>query len=391
MALTILTAPGNNSSVNSEMLFVIQEAKASDPVTYPNYKYVLDIYVAGDLVARLRSTPDPTNYLGVFDVSVILRDYVPAYGLKANYSNATETYDIDVAYTCKLGEEYSDTLYTNLVTDTERTAFKTYATRPFSDSAVIDDVDGKVASNMPRTTYNYKESKWQLLPFYDNVSGIADYSYQPFDQFGTAVQNAASISTAGYIAHNIIQANIGFQKLFGGLTTAQKEAIAYMIIFSPEGGAGEYRVNYQCTRFTPMTLAWLNPYGAYDSYTFGLVNKKTNKVTKKDFAQLNYRINASGVVSYDADGVYYGSKRAFASDVMVTLKLTSHLLNDQEYTWLADLFNSPDIYLYDSVRDRFHPVTITETDYDYRTYRNSRLKPLEFNVQFSDTYNAQYL
>lgn len=387
--MTLLTAPGNQSSVSNEMLFILHDPKAADPVTYPNYKYVLDIYVAGTLVSRQRSTPSPTNNLGKFDVSVILRDYVPAYGMKANYSNATESYDIDVAYTCKFGEEYSDTLYLNLITDSERTAFKTYAPRPLLTTNVIGTVDNNVASNMPRTIYNYKSSKWQLMPFYDNVSGIPDYSYQPFDKFGTAVDAAKSISTAGYLANNIIQANISFVKLFSGLTAAQQTAIDYMIIFSPAGQS--YRVNYICTKYTPITLAWLNPYGAYDSYTFGLVSKKSNTVTRKEYAQLPYQINVSGVVSYDSNGVMYGSKKGFSSSVKTMLSLTSHLLNDSEYTWLADLFNSTDVYVFIDTLDRFAPVTPTENNYDYRTYKNSRLLPLQFSVQFSDDYNAQFL
>ena len=121
------------------------------------------------------------------------------------------------------------------------------------------------------------------------------------------------------------------------------------------------------------------------------MSKKTKEISRKEFAQLPYQINASGVVSYDADGVLYGSRKTYNTVSEVKLNLNSHLLSDDEYTWLADLFSSSDVYMFDTVLDRFVPVTITDTNYEYRTYLNSRLTPLSFTIQFTDTFNSQYL
>jgi hypothetical protein len=394
MALTILTAPGNESSVNNEMIFIIQEpTKSIDPVTYPNYKYILDIYVDGDLKARLRATPDPTYSFGRFDVSVILRDYVPAYGLKANYANPTEEYDINVAYTCKLGEEYDDTLYTNLVTDSERTAYKTYAPRPFVDSDVITSKAGYIFSNRPLgdgvNTVDHKANKWNLTPYFGNASGIT-ISYNFDDGEGNIIGAGSSVSynTAGVVK----QINFGFQKLTAGFTSAQKEQIA-RLVFDVDDGLSSiiYVVKYACTRYTPVVLAWLNPYGAYESQSFGLVSKKSNAITRKEFAQLPYQVNASGEVSYATNDVMYGSKKGYASTVKVSLALTSHLLTADEYTWLADMFNSPDVYFFSTVLDKWVPCMIGDSNYEYRNYLNSRLTPLQFTINFTDEYNAQYL
>lgn len=396
MALTILTAPSDTSSVSNEMLFIIQEpTKSVDPVTYPNYKYVLDIYVDSALVARLKATPDPTYKFGKFDVSVILRDYVPVYGLKANYASQTETYNPILNYTVKLGEEYSDTLYTNLVTDTQRSCFKSYKAAPYTTTDAISNVSGEVFSNIPRGSSvnltDYKDAKWLIIPFFSNVTGIA-ISYNFDDGAGNIIGSGGSVNYT--TANEILQINLGFVKAAAlmSLTQSEQEQVRRMVFDVDDGLTTiSYTIVYQCSKHPLITLAWLNPYGAYESYTFGLVNKKTNEIARKEFARLPYEINASGVVSYDSNGVLYGSKRGYNSSVKTTLSITSHLLTDAEYVWLADMLNSPDVYIFNSDLDRFVPVVITDSNYEYRTYMNSRLTPLQFTVQYSDDYNTQFL
>lgn len=393
MALTILKYPDNTASVTNEMLFIIQEStKAVDPVTYPNYKYVLDVYVDSVLVQRMKTVPDPTHSLGVFDVSTILRDYVPAYGLKADYSNDTETYDVKLSYLVKLGEEYSDTLYTNLVTDSTRTTYKTYAKRSFLSSDIITGKLGDCASNMPMSPSKltaYKDAKWMLYPLIDNASGTNVITCE-LSSNGTIV-GGGTVDFDYPTADKMMQVNIGFEKLATALslTNSEKQSVDLLIVSTSAGNATHFK--YACTKYPIVTMAWLNPYGAYESQSFGLVSKKTNQISRKEYARLPYTFNASGVVSYDSAGVMLGSKKTYASKISPSLALTSHILTDEEYTWLADLFNSTDVYVFDSDLDRFIPVTITDNNYELRTYANSRFTPLQFTVQFTDDYNAQYL
>lgn len=389
MALTINNAPTNLVSINDEILFVLYESvKALNDVTYPDYRYVADIYVSAVFVGRIKVRPDPTYKMGIFNVAPILRSYV-TYGVKANFANEREILDAKLAYTVKFGEEYADTLYTNLLVDVERTTFKSYAPRPFDNSDVV--VDGEFASNIPSSINSYKSTKWLLLSVYkvdftDNLLSVLVTFYN---------SNGGVVTTGGYgdvpvTDGKFVQLNFGFAKLvsYNSLSQTQQDQISYYIITL---GSQTVRVDLLCEKYTPLTLAWLNPFGAYDAQDFGLVNKKTVDQARKDFSRLNYQINSTGVVSYSADGVFYGSKKGYSNDVTTKIKLTSHLLTASEYTWLADLFNSPDVYMYDTVLQKFFPVSIAESNYEYRTYLNSKLTPLEFNVQFSDNYNSQML
>lgn len=87
----------------------------------------------------------------------------------------------------------------------------------------------------------------------------------------------------------------------------------------------------------------------------------------------------------------YGSKKGYNSLIKTSLSLTSHLLTDAEYVWLADLLSSPDVYMYNETLERFVPVTIGDNNYEYRTYANSKLTPLQLVINFTDEYNSQFL
>lgn len=372
MAISIQSEASNGCSVNNEMLFVVYEStKATDPVTYPDYSYVCDVYVSSALVARLVSRPDPTYNKGVFDVARVLQGYC-TYGI--DISSSTVDYNPKISYRLKFGEQYNGTLYTSLVNDsTDRYAYKTYKARPFLSSSVLQN---GLASNMPSVVNWHKGQAVQLIPYFSDVSGVTTIYADHYDSSGNLL-STNSVDNTLMAAGAIRQWNMGPQ-------TAD-----YSIL---HGAGVSLRVNHLCDgKYPGYTLAWLNPFGAYDTQSFGLVSKKRIETTDKGYSQLNYRVDSGGAVSYQANSAFYGGKRGYYKSARVLLSLTSHLLNDDEYEWLADLFMSPDVYIYDNDLECFIPVTITATSYEYRTYLNSRLVPLQFDIEFTDPYNAQML
>jgi hypothetical protein len=373
MSLTIVNNPAQLASVSSEMLFVAEEpTKTADPVTYPNYKFILQVYVAGE-VYKLKAQPHPTSGLGIFDVSKVLQIHtVNQFAMSSNKVDYTSRQD----YYVKLGEEYSDTEYLGIVTDGTRYAYKSYKRRPFEESNVIGN---GIASNMPSTiTAVAKDSSvlYQLVPYFSDVSGITDLSITYKNAAGTTLATA-TLSNVGYSANTIRQFNIN-----NAFTNAD-----YILLTGPLS----LRINLQCTKHPVRYLAWLNPYGAYDSLTFGMVSMKTTETERRQYGRLPYEVDNGGDITYQIGNVFYGQKRTFATKTKTRMKLTSHLLTDAEYTWLADLFSSTDVYMYDDTTGYWMPVQITSGNYEYRTYLNSKLKPLEFEVEFSDEYNSQFL
>ena len=57
MAITINSSPNNYSSLHAPLWFVV----GSNNTNQTNFKYVCDVYVGGNLVARLKSFPQPVS------------------------------------------------------------------------------------------------------------------------------------------------------------------------------------------------------------------------------------------------------------------------------------------------------------------------------------------
>ena len=48
MAIVINNTPVDYSSAHGDLVYTVYESvKANDPTTYPNYKYICDVYVLG--------------------------------------------------------------------------------------------------------------------------------------------------------------------------------------------------------------------------------------------------------------------------------------------------------------------------------------------------------
>jgi hypothetical protein len=204
---------------------------------------------------------------------------------------------------------------------------------------------------------------------------VTDLTVTFKDKNDTTISTSTRVNS-DFVANKIRQFNVS------NLDTL----VSYALLTGPFS----LRINYKCSKYPCYTLVWLNPFGAYDSHDFWMVSKKTITVDKKGITQLPYQINSTGVISYHASGsVYYGSKRDFTATTKTKLSLTSDLLDDDEYTWLAELYSSPEVYIY-LTGTGFIPVSV-KGDYEVRTYLNSRMKPLELTIEFSDNYNSQLL
>jgi hypothetical protein len=389
MAIVINSNPGTYYSANEDLLFTVFEAtKAIDPVTYPDYKYICDIYINSVAVASLVSYPNPTNYRGFFNIGPVVRAYIaaafnPSSGLRPQEFGSGEFY-IDVQ--CKFGEDYGGTTYTNVTTDSSRTYYGHYNNRLIGVLTNLSAKTDKAATNRPVVNYIELTGEEAFIPYLPSTTGSITVEVKSYNYSNTLVAtNSTTFSPS--TANSLQQFNASptaINSVWAGMITDYIKYYTYKINNSL------FQFNIDCNAiFTTYVLHFLNQYGGFESFAFRFVSRKNIDLTRSGFQKLPYSMDASGNISYkSSNGVYNQQEANFATTWKEKLQLTSGMLTDDQYTWLGDLVISPVVYLASGAY--FIPVTITANTYEYRKFVNDKLKAFEITVQYGDVLNAQY-
>lgn len=395
MALTINATPPDYSSLQSDLIFTVAETvHTADPVLYPNYKFVGDVYVGATLVARIKKEPEPTTKIGIFNIGQIVRNYIAvtfnptANAIIAQRLNAGEFF---LNVTMNFGEEYAYTTYTNLVSDTARVYFNNYNGRLIGVTSSLPALLDKALTSRPAITPIRCDSAFNFIPFLssdtDNFTvRVKSYNYSNVlvDSFNTTVTPDAN---------ELIIVNASKSAINAGVPGMINDGIKYYTVQfdSPnisDDVTYQFNMNCECI-YDKYTLHFLNKYGGFESKDFTKVSRKTITIEKKDFGKLPYTVDAAGLVSYkNTNNVYNESRSVYSSQFKEKLLLNSDLLTDQEYRWLEELVLSPMVYLEDS--GYFYPVVIAETSYEPKMNVNDDLTNLTINVEFGDQLNAQF-
>jgi hypothetical protein len=388
MAIVINNTPVDYSSINGDLVFTAYEAtKANDPVTYVGYKYVCDVYVGTTLVVRLKANPDPTYKRGVFNIARSVRNYLsqqfnPASAFNVQNFGLNEFY---LNVTCKFGEEYGGTLYTNLTVDSTRTYFNHYNGRLTNSDTILTSYQNKLASNSPTTKYVTFGGKC-FIPYFSITTGNITVSATYYNTAGTSLGTAsASVAvTANQLAIFDIGA-LGVNALLGGTYTITNAVDKYTITIN----GYTYTVYLYCeVKYTPYTIHFMNKFGGFESFDFRKVSKKTLSIEKKKFQQQAYRMSSSGAISLrTSNGVVNDTDTTYAVSYKEMMKLNADITTDAQYQWLGELITSPVVYFDDGT---LTPVNITDTNYEFCKFINNKITSLSINIDFGKMQNTQF-
>jgi hypothetical protein len=386
MALSIKYTPPAYSSLQDDLIYTVADnAKVSDPDTYPNFKFIGDVYVGGNLVARIKRVPNPDTGIGVFNIGAILRNYAstlfnPAAGVLVAQVAGDGRWTASV--TMKFGEEWSYTPTFDIVVDTARTFFNNYNGRPNGNTSSLIGKTDKIVSNRPFSGQVLQSSSFYLIPYFPTGTGTVSVVVTP-----SGGGSGFTTSFAPSAANILQQLNIAPGALNaihpGAITSA---TTSYTVAI----GAQAYTVRVICeAQYTPYMVHFLNQYGGFDSKIFSKVSRRNLDVTRKDYGRQPYTVDSDGQVSYkSSNGVYNEFRSTYASHYKEKLTLNTDLLTDQEYTWLSDLILSPLIYL--EVGGLFYPIVITDNNYESKKVINDDPTNLTINIEFGNQLNAQY-
>lgn len=396
MAITIQATPAAYSSIQSDLIYTVAEvAHTADPITYPNYKFVGDVYIGATLVARIKKVPDPITRIGIFNIGQVVRNYIATtFNPTANTLVAQTLGDGEfrLSVTMKFGEEYSYTTYTNLTADSARVFFNNYNGRLIGATSSLTSLVDKALTNRPYATPVRCDSAFNFIPFMSSDTDAFTIRVKSYDYSNTLVTSLNSTITPSS-ANQLHIINASKTAINASSPGMINDSIKFYTVQFDTPNIGDdvtYRFNMTCEpTYDIYTLHFLNKYGGFESKDFIKVSRKTISIEKKDFGKLPYTVDISGVVSYkNANKVYNESRSVYSSQYKEKMTLNSDLLTDAEYTWLEELVLSPMVYIEDG--GYFFPVVIAETNYEPKKVVNDELTNLTLNIEYGDQLNAQF-
>lgn len=390
--------------MHSDMYFVVSSTNTSQT----NFKYVADIYVNSNLVARLKYYPDPTSLKAIINVGNVIRNYWASY-FKPTISTPTAfSYigsDIYITYEVKFGEEYGGVSYTNLE-EVEKTAYNFYddylrtgiSGGYFNSSWYSSIAPGYFITNRDKLQLLFDKNKISNQRMF--VGYLMSIQNTDFDvnlqittwngSTSTTYEGSQLLDKRDFILLDISPVAIN---TYLGTTAINSNTVFYDVEMKEDTGSMDYvRVHLDCfPRSESYNLHFLNALGGYDTMLFPLVNRQSRTGERKAYSSSEYVLNSSTNVMdrKNSHGVLYGGATTFWTEQTMTMKLISNWVNEKDYTWLKELIYSPEVYL-EVNNSTFIPVRITDSNWNEKKNFQDKTFNLELNIELSSKVNSQF-
>lgn len=415
MAITIQQYPIGGQTITMAHN-PIEYVVSSTNTAQSNFKYIADVWWNGATEPiRYIQGADPSNGRCRFDFSSVMRNTVtfdPPSGNTTNFQDCSNSYQ---TLTVKFGEQYGAssaiTNYTNLSSGT----IKIWnASLPIDrwwngndpvSAYIIGTTSKKFLTDTPTRT----QSKATKLCFDDlyylyflqnneshktayKAEFIIYYNNQPPDKYVT------NCSISGDVP--VLKVGVGPKNLQGVTAKMNNNVTGYYVRIlndvtselylngTPISENFYFNIDCECTWETPYRLCFLNKLGGYDFFTFNWNSKKSSSYEKSYYKSKSWKWSSSNLISYSSDN---RGKIQYSTIATDKLQLTSGWITEEQSTWLEELISSPDVYIIDNTTGNLTAITITDTQYDYKTLEYDQLFNITINVEFAHNRYRQSL
>lgn len=384
-----------------------------------NFKYIADLTWTSGTTVRYIQGADPTNGRCRFDFSSVLRNVVtfdPPIDATNDFYDCTNSYS---TLSVKFGEQYGPssaiTNYLNLQSDgmyiwnaclpIDRWWNNIKPTLAYNigdnSKKFLTDYPFRVQGNGIKVCYN------DLHYLYFLQNGINDDVYQLKIELykNNAIWNTIYWDCPAAInkTKNVVRIGVGPKNIqnsgtelnyFSSQSPCIDEDVEYYSVVLLDDKATKltetlfFSINCECTWETPYRLCFLNKLGGYDFFNFNWNSKKTSSYEKSYFKRKAWNWNAGNEYAYYS---HNRGKVQYSTIATDRLQLTSGWITEEESTWLEELISSPDVYIVDNSTGVLTAVTVTDTQYDYKTLEYDQLFNLTVNLEFAHNRYRQSL
>jgi len=361
------------------------------------FKYIFDIYKGNDLLTRVANSPYGADKKGIINVGNIVRSGIQidilSIDLTRPYSQGLSIVDESTdywftEYNVRYGEICGTTNLgaPNILPDLASGSYRVYNT--YNRHTIHGNYPRLNNNKIFLTNRPHTSKIYETEPIVVSINGRFDTPETGYNiHLGNEIiDNHETFDGISFFSINYLSQNSTLYIMEGEVVGQPAPEILAQLFFEK-----------QCIKYKPYTLIFLNSYGAWDSFTFVNGNILTDN-EKKKFEKNRWRINDN--VMYDYSRAFENEAGAFMTiknEGMKTygvkfktkMKLTSDLLNTDEYKWLFELIVSPFVYLWDKTATTLYPVQITDTNYEIKNSLQNKTESVEVNIDVFDQ-NTQY-
>jgi hypothetical protein len=388
MAISSLINPSGTPSVQDNLWSIAASTNSGQT----DFKYVFDVFKGSTQLVRAKVYPDPTTGRGYFDAGPVVRNEV-TYSWFAPDGTTNMTTDsgiMETQYTIRVGEDYSGVTTLNLSSG----SVTAYNWRPplFKRRKTTIKTKDYITDRFLSAYHNLGENLFIGVNLNQTaLAGEVPIRIKTYNYSNTLVTNYPDTK---YVDNKYLQLDIGADAINYDYTlNITSDTIKYYtfeIAVDKVGSVYTYKlftVNMTCNGlYTPIPLHFMNNWGMFETARFDLVSRLSMELERKSFQKRDYVFGNSSVDYYTANNVYYESKVNYNLKENWTYKLTMTPPTDEDYQWLAQLIDSPQIYA--CIDSNYYPVTIKETNYEYSKHQFNGLKALEINIELNQPRNG---
>ena len=378
MSVTIITTPDKITKAANPALWVVSGSNNAQA----NYRYVADVS-GTTLLGRLKCDKLPNNQ-GFFDVRKLARTLVvptkPKVGFQFEDANVLRLYNVGMreefgtpptiasgatnasglvqyGYDRPQDTYTSSAYYTEVASSkgmralTERTTRRIrlnendYLSVMFPGLGITPDVLCKVT--YPVRTFTFK------LPLDPNtLSAIVNVGPRGLNAIPSGVTSDGQ------------PGSFGFNSVVNSYTISFDETV------TNQGWTNYIYTLETCQRFVPVRVLWRNKLGGIDAYEFSMKNRFVSDVERQTFRQ---NTDAFGVVDL---------AQVWQAEFEQTWRLESDWLTQPDSSYLAELIQSPEVYI--DVKTALIPAVVQTTQYEFFQKPQDKLVRLSVQVKLAE-------
>jgi len=420
MAVTIQNTFNDVVALQKPLVLTASSTNTSEP----KFRYVMTLDVNGVEVIKVKQQANANDYVH-FDLYQILKDYLTSKNLDGGtpIHKILATVDGDdtaIFVEINVYEEYATSATTDPTeypsTGNATTSFIAInTTYQFKDGVTPtlagvyefnnDTTEIQWLTNMP-TRLKTRAGEYQTAAilasdFRGAVSTSLRYSITFYEADGTQISTAnitrVTIGMANFVAtKSAVNAGVLYQFIPVGYQNLEDQSFNTSIRPSTQANLAYYTINIfdnsgdyitktyrfdiaDCSKYTPIQLAWVNALGAWDYYTFELAHTEKLNIQRETFRKPYGNWGAGATYTYSQ---YESGDTIYKIEADKQYTVNSDWLNDSDFEWLQELLMSKEVQFVNENGD-FTPVIITDTDYEFKQDVNNKLNNLQLTFKLA--------